>query len=65
MKTTVGDLIRGAMNAPSYLYSHEIFKNAIMKYGSKKVSEAAFHQHGYLDIETFQMLLLQLDKNLK
>lgn len=49
--------IFGPMYGPAYQMGYEVVKAAIQKHGPSKVAEAALHQHGYCDIETFGMVL--------
>lgn len=51
--------ITGPMYGPAYYIGHEVVEAAIKQYGLAAVSQAVFHQHGYLDIGTFQSALKQ------
>lgn len=51
--------ITGPMYGPAYYVGHEVVEAAIRQYGLSAVSQAVFHQHGYLDIGTFQSALKQ------
>lgn len=49
--------IIGPMYGPAYPIGYEVVRWAIDTYGPDAVLRAGFHEHGYLDIETFQMAL--------
>lgn len=49
--------ITGPMYGPAYHIGHEVVAAAIKQYGLGAVSQAVFHQHGYLDIDTFRTVL--------
>jgi hypothetical protein len=51
--------IMGPMYGPAYAVGYKVVKKGIRKHGPQKVAAAAMHQHGYLDIGTFQEVLKQ------